>query len=271
MADIELLDDHYTEGIALYMEKDHNIYKGIGVNRALAFNRERRRHNYPVTWNVVIPCSNYGDYLEEAIRSVLQNMADYVITIVDDGSEDNSPVIAKRYSDMYQFINFIPLEKSKGVGFARNTGIGSIESVFVILLDADDRIGPTYLSDAERLLRSGYDIANPDAILFGDFNSRWEVPDKVSLEMLLQKNRVHTCAAFRRSYWAQVGGIDESLTYWQDYDFWIRLAEAGARIARLHGDHFYYRKHGNSKTNRSAEIRQILHQQILKKHKHLYT
>jgi len=63
---------------------------------------------------------------------------------------------------------------------------------------------------------------------------------------VLKKNHVHCCAAFRRSYWELVRGFDEQMPQWDDYDLWIRLAAGGARIHRLAGDHFYYRKHGPS-------------------------
>ena len=48
------------------------------------------------------------------------------------------------------------------------------ESTFVVLLDADDRIGPNYLFQAAKLLAGGCDVVNPDADLFGATRSRPE-------------------------------------------------------------------------------------------------
>lgn len=79
---------------------------------------------------------------------------------------------------------------------------------------------------------------------------------------------MHTCSAFRRSYWAQVGGIDEMMPYWEDYDFWIKLAEAGARIKKIPGNHFYYRKHGGGKSSEANSTTLINY--IKSKHKHLF-
>ena len=128
------------------------------------------------------------------------------------------------------------------------------------------KLGRIIYLEPEKLLRSGYDVANPDAILFGSQQSRWIVPESVSLAMLTNKNHVHTCAAFRRSYWAEVGGIDENLSNWQDYEFWIRLAKSGARIKRLPGDHFYYRRHQSNKSIISIEKQKSIQQYINKKH-----
>lgn len=184
---IHLLNHNYTPGIALYLESKHNLYKALGISQALRFSRQRKNHCYPVTWNVVIPCKNYGEYLEEAIDSVLHNTADYVITIVDDNSSDHTETIGRRYAQSYSFIKYIQLKENRGVGYARNKGIAAVDSLFVLLLDADDKIGADYLFDAEALLRKGFDVANPDAILFGDVNLRWPVPDIVTLPMQLQK------------------------------------------------------------------------------------
>jgi GT2 family glycosyltransferase len=170
----------------------------------------------------------------------------------------------------YPWISVIRHPQNVEVSRARNSGVASVDSLFVVLLDADDKIGPDYLYEAERLLRSGCDVANPDAILFGSRSVRWPVPDTISLRILLERNRVHCCAAFRRSYWAQVGGIDETMDNWQDYDFWIRMAAQGARILRLPGDHFYYRQHGESKSSESARRRDHLRARIRQKHQDLY-
>jgi O-antigen biosynthesis protein len=145
-----------------------------------------------------------------------------------------------------------------------------VDSIFVVLLDADDRIGSNYLFATEKLLRAGCDVANPDAIVFGERSGRWWVPETTTLQMLLRRNTVHCCAAFRRCYWAQIGGLDEGMDHWADYDFWIRMARAGARIHKVPGDHFYYRKHGPSKSSVSALIRESLRERIRQKHRDVY-
>lgn len=269
-ATVQLLEHHSTEGIALYREPDHYLHKALAVRQTLAYNRRTYLPKTPVTWNIVIPCRNYGRFLEEAVKSVMCNSADYVITIVDDHSSDNTSSIALEFTKMHSFINYIRQDECRGVSNCRNKGIASVESLFVVLLDADDKIGPSYLHEAENLLRLGYDVINPDAILFGEKHTRWEVPEEVTVPMLLHKNHIHTCAAFKRSWWRKVGGIDEDMDYWQDYEFWIRLLNAGAKIKKLEGDHFYYRKHGTSKSIYSSLNRNKTLQYIRTKHEGLY-
>jgi glycosyltransferase involved in cell wall biosynthesis len=270
LAKLQILEHNSTSGIALYLEKNHTYHVAQAIRKALEFNRRSQKITYPVTWNVVITCMNYGHYLEEAVNSVLYNHADYVITIVDDGSTDNTAAVCRNLVQKYPFIKWLINEQQMGAGFARNLGIASIDSIYVVLLDADDKIGPEYLFEAEKLLRKGYDVINPDAILFGDVVSRWPVPETVSLSMQLKKNHVHCCSAFRRSYWAEVGGIDEEMKAWEDYEFWIRLAQAGARIKKIPGNHFYYRQHGINKSKGLKLSGQDPAAYIRSKHKRLF-
>lgn len=269
-AEIQMLPYSTSPGIAMYRDPNHRLMDALGIRRVLALIRESKGVRLPVTWNVVVVCHNYARYLKAAVHSVLANDADYVVTIVDDASVDETPEICAELSRKYPWVHVIRHDRNVEVSRARNSGVAAVDSVFVVLLDADDKIGPDYLFEAERLLRSGCDVVNPDAILFGGQRDRWQVPEAVSLPMLLEQNRVHCCAAFRRSYWAQVGGIDETMVNWQDYDFWIRIAAEGARIRRLPGDHFYYRKHGDTKSSESARMRDHLHACIRQKHENLY-
>jgi glycosyltransferase involved in cell wall biosynthesis len=269
-ANVDEMARNSSIGIALYRDKDHMLYHALAIRSALEHLRKNNYPEQPVSWNIVITCRNYGRFLEEAVCSVLQNRSDYVITILDDASTDNTEIISKRLSEKYPFINYIRKKNNKGVGAVRNTGIEAIESKYVILLDADDKIGPDYLYEAEKLFRKGCDVVNPDAILFGNINTRWAVPENVNLQMLLKKNFVHCAAAFRRELWEKAEGVDESMHNWQDYDFWIRVAKAGAVIKKIHGKHFFYRKHGHSKSSDSMKKRDMLVQQIRNRYQDLY-
>jgi hypothetical protein len=258
--------DGHSDPIALWRDPQHQQHKAYAVCLTLRFLRLKSNPLLPVPWNVVITCHNYGQYLHEAVESVLNNDADYEICIVDDGSTDETPEIANHLAGRYPHIRYVPNGEQRGAGHSRNRGIAALDSEYVVLLDADDRLGPNYLFQACQHLRDGADVINPDAILFGTRQARWTVPEVTTLEMLLERNFVHCCAAFRRSLWQQVGGIDETMPCWMDYDFWIRLAAAGARIRRLEGDHFFYRQHGASLSNTARELRQDLRQYLASKY-----
>jgi hypothetical protein len=264
------LDGHSTPGIALWCEPGYKSLTSLAVRQALRWLRLRRNPALPAPWNVVIPCYNYGRYLRETVESVLSSDADYEIHIVDDASSDETPEVAANLARQYSHIHYQRNDEKHGPGYSRNRGIAALESAFVVLLDADDRIGPDYLFRAGQKLGGGVDVVNPDAVLFGATQDRWVVPEVTTLKMLLQRNSVHCSAAFRRELWSRAGGIDEQMPCWMDYEFWIRLAAAGARIQGLHGDHFFHRRHGDSLSNYAATIQHQLRQYLRQKHTHLF-
>jgi glycosyltransferase involved in cell wall biosynthesis len=268
--DITHLDGHSTPGLALWLDPRRQHSAGLAVRQALRLLRLRKDPALPAPWNVVIPCHNYGRHLGEAIESVLASDADYEIHVVDDGSTDETPNVAADFVHCYPHIRYLRNEERRGAGYSRNRGVAAAESQFVVLLDADDRIGADYLFAAGQKLARGADVVNPDAVLFGDNQDRWIVPEESTLEMLLQRNSVHCSSAFRRSLWQQVGGIDEQIPCWMDYEFWIRLAAAGARIQGLHGDHFFYRTHAGSLSESAARTKAELREYLHRKHADLY-
>lgn len=268
--EISHLEGHSTPGVALWVDSRQQQLSALATREALRFLRLQKNPVVSAPWNIVIPCHNYGQFLATAVESVLASDADYEILIVDDGSTDETPRVATRFAARYPHIHYLRNETRRGVGYSRNRGIAALESDFVVLLDADDRIGPDYLFSAGRKLAAGADVVNPDAVLFGTRQERWDVPDTTTLEMLLQRNSVHCCSAFRRSLWSQAGGIDEELPGWMDYEFWIRLAAAGARIQGLHGDHFFYRRHEGSSSESAVRIETELRNLLRQKHANLY-
>ncbi len=264
------LDGHSEPGIALWCDPGYERLTSMAVRQALRWLRLQRNPALLAPWNVVIPCHNYGRYLREAVESVLASDVDYEIHIVDDASSDETPEVAADLARRYSHVHYLRNEEQRGAGHSRNRGIAALESTFAVLLDADDRIGPHYLYTAGRKLANGVDVVNPDAVLFGTTQERWTVPEMTTLAMLLQRNSVHGCSAFRREFWSRTGGIDEQMPHWEDYEFWIRVAAAGARIQGLHGDHFFHRKHGDSLSNFPESFQIQLREYLRQKHTHLY-
>ncbi len=250
--EISLLDGHSNPDHSLWLDPLNRQHKGLAVRQALSLLRLRNAPESPAPWNVVISCYNYGCFLAEAIESVLASDADYGIHIVDDASEDETPEIAADYTSRYEHIRYFRNAVRRGPAYSQNRGIRACRSPFIVLLDADDQIGPDYLFEAQRKFEQGADVVNPDATLFGAREGCWVVPDVTTLEMLLKRNSVHNCAAFRRELWQRAGGIDEHMPRWMDHEFWIRVAAQNAIIEPLHGGHFFYRQHEQSLSRSAA-------------------
>jgi len=84
---------------------------------------------------VVIPVHNGERYLGEAVESALsQTLAPANIIVVDDGSEDGTPDVVRRFRPRVDYIR----QDRSGAGSARNRGVAMTTGELVAFLDADD-------------------------------------------------------------------------------------------------------------------------------------
>ncbi|APM40968.1 glycosyltransferase family 2 protein [Clostridium kluyveri] len=87
---------------------------------------------------VVIPCYNSAAYMDRAIESLLIGDEDLEILIVDDGSSDNTSIIADEYEKKYPNIIRTIHKENGGHGDAINTGLKYSKGIYFKVLDSDD-------------------------------------------------------------------------------------------------------------------------------------
>lgn len=201
--------------------------------------------------SVVIPCFNYGRFVEQAIRSALnQTFGDFEIVVVEGGSTDGATPQQVRHIESLNLpkTRFYYRREPHLAGDNRNFGIGHARGRYVCCLDADDLLAPVYLETAVFLAEVfGYDLVSPSLQSFGDSDTRWVVADP-AFPQIAQENQVATAALFRRSAWAHVGGYrdlgsGDSYVY-EDWDFWIRLLGHGFVGKAIRDPLLLYRVHG---------------------------
>ncbi len=220
--------------------------------------------------SVVIPCYNQGRFLDEAIKSVLaSDYPNVEIIVVNDGSTDpeTNRVIANIAYPKTRVIQ----QTNRGAATARNAGVAAAAGKYILNLDADDSIAPTYISKAVAVLeanpRLGY--AYCDLHMFGDENLDRRLPP-YDYYRLLWDNQQNGCVVLRKEAWQAVGGFNETIARgYEDWEMWINLGEHGWHGYRIPELLFNYRRHGGVKTyanvkshhSKSAEIR-ALHPEI---------
>lgn len=92
--------------------------------------------------SVIIPIFNAAPYLDRCIQSVLeQTYSDFELILVDDGSQDASLSICKKYAQKDSRIIIIS-KSNEGAGMARNTGLQQARGEFIGFVDSDDYIAP---------------------------------------------------------------------------------------------------------------------------------
>ena len=88
--------------------------------------------------SVIIPCYNAGDFLSQCLASVLsQDMADFEVILVNDGSTDGTLAEAERFARQDARVRVLSQENA-GVSAARNLGLDAAQGEWVTFVDADD-------------------------------------------------------------------------------------------------------------------------------------
>ncbi len=201
--------------------------------------------------SVIIPCYNQAQYLRECIKSVLdQTYNDIEIIIVNDASIDETEDIAKRYAiTKSQYVKYIKHENNKGLSATRNTGIAHALGSFILPLDADDKIEPTFIEYAMEARRpyGGFGIIAAQCQEFGNSTRRWNPKPKPTHTDFLFANQINHCALFSKKMWEVLGGYDEKMKDgFEDWDFWTRGTAIGYTVSVIPEPLFLYRKRGES-------------------------
>ncbi|MGA7935163.1 MAG: glycosyltransferase family A protein [Kovacikia sp.] len=225
------------------------------------------------TVSVIIPCYNQGQYLDEAVGSVFaQTYQSFELIVINDGSTDAATIeLLQNYQKPR--LKVIHTE-NRGPSAARNTGIQQALGRYILSLDGDDRIQPTYLEKAVPILEShsNVGIVYAQAEFFGAKTGVCELPTYSFPEILLG-NMIFSFSFYRRDDWEKVGGYNENMVYgWEDYDFWLSLIELGREVVQIPEPLCLYRQVSNSRSEQLNRDRQISsYAQLFRNHPRLYT
>ena len=183
---------------------------------------------------VIIAVYNQGDYIAEAIRSILgQTMPDLELIVVDDGSTDNTREVVQQFQDSRLYYR---CQDNRERSAARNAGIRAATGEYVCFLDADGYYLPNKLGLQVAVLdqRQEFGVVYSDVCLCdatgkclgvevrGDSVAQ---PSGDILADLVRKNWITLSAPLiRRSCLHERTFFDESLSCFEDWDVWLRLA-----------------------------------------------
>jgi len=192
--------------------------------------------------SVIMPTYDGAAYLESALDSLaVQEERDFEVIAVDDGSADATPQILNAYADRLP-ITIVEREHTGNWIANTNHGMGLAKGTYLAILHQDD----VWHSDRLRQLKP-LTAQWPDAWLFvqpcwfidaaGKRVGRWRCPlprrttclsARELLEPLLVQDFLAVSAPiFKAEAARRVGGMDETLWYSGDWDFWLKLAGLG--------------------------------------------
>jgi glycosyltransferase involved in cell wall biosynthesis len=197
-------------------------------------------------FSIIIPCYNYGKYLPLSIGSVLaQSNNNYEIIIVNDGSTDNTKEIVKDIikKNSSKKITLMNQENAGQPAISRNNGIKQASGEFILCLDADDMIDSTMLEKFSKVLdlNPNVSVVYTDAIFFNEEGTEIKYSGKFDLNLLVITNQLFCCSLFSKEAWQVVGGFNTNVRGYEDWDFWISLAEHNFNGYKIDEALFHYR------------------------------
>lgn len=235
--------------------------------------------SFDTSVTVVITLFNYSEYICECLDSVCAAKADmpggFEVLVIDDCSTDSSANIVEQYIHNTNVpICLVKKIFNTGLADARNVGLRLARSPYIFILDADNWIYPNCLSklyDAiyESKYASTYGIINKFAHQTGEGRGlissyEWDVRE------LLTAPFIDAMAMFRREALLEVGGYSTDLMElgwygWEDYDMWLKLAQAGYTCKCVPQVLSAYRSHSHSMIITTAQYSAFLAKLFTKK------
>lgn len=109
--------------------------------------------------SILMPAYNEGKNLREAVIETMKELKglDHEIIIINDGSRDNTPEVAKELCESFRNVRLVSYSKNRGKGYALKKGFEKSRGEIIVFFDADLDIPPFQIRRFLKVLQNGYD------------------------------------------------------------------------------------------------------------------
>jgi teichuronic acid biosynthesis glycosyltransferase TuaG len=204
--------------------------------------------------SIVMPTFNQDQFISKAIQSVLdQTYENWELLVINNFSTDKTRDVALSFGDSR--IKVIDFANHGIIASSRNFAVAQSLGDYIAFLDSDDYWTPEKLTKCIAKLAGGFDLVCHGEYFFhdgtGDFKPNKYGPEArcVFERMMATGNCLSTSAiVVKRSILRQVGVFDEDKKFntAEDFDLWLRIVKAHARVGIIDEMLGYYRLHGAS-------------------------
>lgn len=197
-------------------------------------------------FSCVIPSYGQVEYLNDAIASAVLQTIPCEVIVVDDGSQDGSLDIAKKWGNQIKLIQQV----NKGLASARNTGILNSTADYQFFLDADDVMLSTCIERINEVAEKTHaDVISPSIHCFGLAEQDVILMENPTFDDFKEGNRLAYCSAIKRSALLETGGYSpkmDALGGYEDLHLWLDLLSRGKKIVTIQEILVLYRTKENS-------------------------
>ena len=213
----------------------------------------------------VVACFNYGAYLHEAVRSLLdqEGGAPHVV-VVDDGSTD--PATLAALDELPPEVELIR-QANAGVAAARNAGIerASHRSCCASTPTTSSRPARSTRCGARWPMHPDASFAYGHHRYFGDWTATIRFPPYDPLR-LLDRHLIGLTALTRREVFDDTGGFDPAFPAYEDWELWLNALAHGHVGVRVDAVTLDYRRHGESKLGGDRRVYRDARRRMHAKH-----
>lgn len=217
-----------------------------------------------INYSIVVPVYNVKEYLEECIKSLVnQTYKAYEIILVDDGSNDGSSDLCDMYAEKYSCVKVFH-KTNGGLSDARNYGISKVSGEYMIFVDSDDYIDTNTLqtyfqvclkNDNPDLLIDQSNYAFSDGKIRSDDYYNYKVFGKKSgkeafLTLSSGGPLWSPCAkCYNVEYWRKHGFQFTKGIYAEDLDLIYKVIYLADTVVMTPGMYYYREKREGSISN----------------------
>lgn len=221
--------------------------------------------------SIVIACYNDKDYVEKCLLSIQQQTYPTLeVIVVDDGSDAPTKEVLASLQSLY---TVLITQENKGQAAARNAGITAAKGDYILIVDSDDSIAPTYVAKAVATISTNENVQLVCSYWLVNEGEKKYVEKIIGGDLgnFLFRNSAINGSMFRKSAWSHVGGYDTSMRRgYEDWEFFIRLMALGGTCEVIPEPLYYYLKRPGSTTTFAQQRQPELWHYIFTKNIELY-
>jgi glycosyltransferase involved in cell wall biosynthesis len=220
--------------------------------------------------DVIVPCYNYGDMLEECVRSILaQEDVTVRVIVMDDASSDSTETIGRRLAAEESRVEYHRHAVNAGNIRTYNEALRYLTGDYCMILSADDLLTPGSLARATRVMDAHPEIG----LAYGrDITFRHMPPREAARSSTYCGYKIFTYAEFldrscrlghtpiqaptaivRTALHREIGDYMVDLPHAGDTEIWLRMAAHGA-VCELDADQAFRRLHTNNMSLGFAQL-----------------
>lgn len=192
---------------------------------------------------IVVPVRNRAQLVERTLASIAASTCAFAeLIVVDNGSEDGTEEVCRRWATQHPEVPMQVLtEPRPGAAVARNTGLRASQTEYVYFFDSDDVFSADFIAAIAPEFAQPFDVLCVPVRqeVNGNLTKRpYRACGDVHVHLL--NNMLSTQSmVFRKAFLEEIGGWNEGLTTWDDWELGTRVLLAGPRLRWHEGEAFH--------------------------------